>query len=506
MLEVSNALHLANRLGFGPAPGQLDHIRQLGTSDYIEEQLKAQLRPPETLQQLLNGLPSFGKSTFELYRDNWWKARAVMGSRQNASRAEKKQYKKLFKVMTREVGPEVRMARIARAIANPNQLQEALVDFWFNHFNVYEKKNLVKIWVGAFEEEAIRPHIFGKFGDLLLATAKHPAMLVYLDNWRNSAPGVALGHGKQKDTGINENYAREVMELHTLGADGGYTQSDVTALAHILTGWTVGAEGEFAQDERDDAPDDEHRIRGGFRFAARRHDSSPQIFLGKRYTGAGAGEGEEALLALARHPSTARHISFKLAQYFVADQPPELLVSYLASVFSKTDGDLRAVLRDLLTSNAFLDPANAGRKFKTPYRYVVSMARAVGMDPRKAAPLAEELKELGQPIYECVTPDGYACTESAWLDPDAMTRRISFAVKFGSGAYLQDYLADIGYGRMSKRTHLQPEGDGGTPLDPDKLLAVSGIALGAASRAAIAKAPRSEQAGLILGSPEFMRC
>jgi uncharacterized protein (DUF1800 family) len=499
MLDGAMALHLSNRLGFGPAPGQLDQIKSAGFEDYVETQLHPQPQKlPPALDRQLRSIPTFGKNTFDLYREHWWKLDARTPSGQKLA----KEQLKLMKVVTAEVAPQIRMARLARSIASPYQLHEALVDFWFNHFNVYARKKEVKIWIGAYEEEAIRPHTLGRFSDLLLATAKHPAMLVYLDNWRNVAPGSGRQQGKM--SGINENYAREVMELHTLGVDGGYTQSDVTSLAHILTGWTVGFErGSDAGD-----PSEEnwrHVIRGGFHFAPQRHDASPQTLLGRKFAGADVGEGEAALLMLAHHPSTARHVSFKLAQYFVLDQPPQQLVDAMAETFRKTDGDIRAVVRTMLESRTFRDPSTFGRKFKTPYRYVVSAARAVGEDPAKAAPLAETLKQLGQPLYECVTPDGYACTESAWLDPDAMMRRISFAVKFGSGAFAQAYLTNAGYGTMSKKVHLQPEEAGGTPVDPDKLLDTLGLEISSTTRAALAKMAKPERAGAILGSPEFMR-
>lgn len=498
MLDSATALHLANRLGFGPAPGEIDRIRQLGFDGYLDAQLNSKTgQLPPSLTAQLHSLPVFGKNTFELYRDYWFRAQVRMPSGQKRPKDEIR----AMKVLTAEVGPQVRMARLARAIASPHRLQEALVDFWFNHFNIYQHKQLDRVWMGAYEEDAIRPNTLGKFSDMLLATAKHPAMLVYLDNWRNVAPGVSARH---KANGINENYAREVMELHTLGVDGGYTQSDVTSLAHILTGWTVDAQGSAAGMSDAEAADDSRVVRGGFAFRPRWHDHAPQTLLGRQFANRDLKDGEAALLMLARHPSTARHISFQLAQYFVMDKPPSDLVSEMASVFERTDGDLRAVTRAMLESRAFRDPANFGRKFKTPYQYVVSVARVSGLDPRNAAPLAEELKALGQPLYGCVTPDGYACTEAAWLDPDAMVRRLSFAVKFGTGAYMRAHLADIGYGSMNKNVQLQPD-DGTIPLDSDRLLATAAIDLTGKTRAALAKAPRNERAGLILGSPEFMR-
>lgn len=497
MIDTAAALHLANRMGFGPAPGEMDGIRKAGFEGYLEQQLTsnpAQL--PQPLQAQLRTLPAFGKNTFELYRDYWFRTRI-----RDASGAKRpKDQIKLIKQLTAQVGPQVRMARLMRAIGSPHRLHEALVDFWFNHFNVYERKQLDRIWTGAYEEEAIRAHASGPFADLLLATAKHPAMLVYLDNWKNVAPGVR-GHGKMN--GINENYAREVMELHTLGVDGGYTQSDVIALAHILTGWTVGAQ--FGDAHPVDSGWGAGVVHGGFAFRPRFHDASPQTMLGRRFPNRDQADGEAALLMLADHPSTARHISLKLAQYFVADRPSSALVDEMAGVFKKTNGNIEAVARTMFTSAAFRDPSNFGQKLKTPYQYVISVARISELDPQYAGPLGEELKSLGQPIYGCVTPDGYACTESAWLDPDAMVRRVAFAVKFGTGAYKRPYLAKGGYGTMNKKIGAEPE-DGAVPIDADRLVAALGGELDPKTRTAVSKAAKPLRAGLILGSPEFMRC
>jgi len=471
MLDNPTALHLANRLGFGPAQGSLAHIGGLGFDGYVDEQLNPKTNQlPDALQSALHAIPSYGKDTPTLYRDFWWRVQM-----QNPGKPTREE-RRMLKPITNQVPDQSRTARLMRAIASPWQLQETMVEFWFNHFNVYEKKQACRIWTGAYEDEAIRPHTLGRFSDLLLATARHPAMLVYLDNARNVAPvpGGTTDNPRRKLTGINENFAREVMELHTLGVDGGYTQADVTALAYILTGWTVGGDRETGEP-----------IKGGFHFAVARHDPSPQTLLGRRFSG-GEEEGQAALLMLAHHPSTARHISFKLAQYFVADQPPAQLVSAMAQEFQKTDGDLRAVMRTMLSSKEFRDPAGFGKKFKTPYQYVVSSARATGHDFHDVQGLIATLRQLGQPLYGCVTPDGYACTQSAWLDPDAMMRRISFAVSFGNGAY-------SGQGNA-------------TPADGGRLLETIGPELSAATRAALAKTSKPLWAGAILGSPDFMRC
>jgi len=494
MLDRTAALHLANRLGFGPAPGELERIQSLGFDGYVNEQLNPQTSElPPALEAQLKKLPSFGKNTFQLYRDYYWKMLD--------DEKMDKSMRGLMKFAMKSVVPEWRLARMARGIASPHRLHEALVDFWFNHFNVYEHKGLDKLWVGAYEEEAIRPHTLGKFSDLLLATARHPAMLIYLDNAKNTAPLTGPGAGKNDKGGINENYAREVMELHTLGVDGGYTQADVTALAHVLTGWTVGVEGYDA----DYSGRGRSGVRGGFRFVPRWHDRTPQTVLGRRFANADQSDGEQALLMLAHHPSTAKHVSFQLAQYFVADKPDPALVNDMAAAFRKTDGDVKEVARTMFLSKAFRDPANIGKKFKTPYQYVVSVARLAKLDTKYAAPLAEALKPLGQPIYGCATPDGYACTEGAWLDPDAMMRRLSFAVRFGRGDYTQPYLAEVGYGTMGKPMRIDPAASG-APLNADEMLQILGSELSSKTRASVLQAARTDRAGLILGSPDFMRC
>ena len=258
-------------------------------------------------------------------------------------------------------------ARILRALLSPRQLNEVMVDFWFNHFNVFSGKGLDDVWIGNYEEQAIRPFVLGRFRDLLFATTKHPAMLVYLDNALSTAPGSPGARGRQK--GLNENFAREVMELHTLGANGGYTQEDVVTLARVLTGWGVNP------------PNARMFPEYAAVFEGARHDYSPKVFLGHPLKSRGKAEGEEALDILAHSPATAHHIAFELAQYFVADEPPPGLVERLAARFLETDGNIREVLRTLFASNEFWD--SRGAKYKTPYQFVISAVRAAGVSPGK---------------------------------------------------------------------------------------------------------------------------
>jgi uncharacterized protein (DUF1800 family) len=490
MIDKAAALHIANRLGFGPAPGDLAHIAASGFESWLENQLHPQ--PSQTsadVAAVLKSLPSFGKDCATLYEQYWWRAQVP------DPKALPKEQKKELKKRERRVMVESQTARLARAVGSPWQLHEALIEFWFNHFNVYEKKGPIRIWVGAYEEEAIRPHVLGRFSDLLLATARHPAMLIYLDNARNMAPQTNAKQndaivrsnpkGKSKTHGINENYAREVMELHTLGVDGGYTQADVISLAHILTGWTVGA---GADADSSAAIDHYGKAKGAFRFAPRRHDPSPEKLLGRTFSGDDEREGESALLMLASHPATAHHISVQLAQYFVSDQPDSSLVDAMAETFRNTGGDLRAVTKVMATHSQFLAPANVESKFKTPYRYVVSAARASDLAPSAVGPLSAVLEDLGQPLYGCVTPDGYACTQSAWLDPSALLRRLAFAMRLGAGQFRST------------------EAAGSTPLDPEPLQEMLEPLLSRTTLSALAQTPREKRAGAILGSPEFMRC
>jgi uncharacterized protein (DUF1800 family) len=361
-----------------------------------------------------------------------------------------------------------------------------MVDFWFNHFNVYAQKGLDHLWTGAYEQEAIRPFALGRFRDLLGATARHPAMLFYLDNWQNSAPGTGRG-GKRR--GLNENYARELMELHTLGVDGGYTQNDVIALARIFTGWGLGGPRVGAG-------------RGGFYFDPKRHDNGEKIFLGQTIAGRGMSEGEQALDILARSPASARHISYKLAQYFVADDPPPALVERLARRFTDTDGDIRAVLTTLFQSTEFHDPRNRGNKFKTPYQYAVSAARAAGEPVVNARPLAGWLTQQGMPLYGCLTPNGYKNTQDAWLNPDAMTRRINLAtalasgrVPLGTAMIAAPFATKVG----------ERDSSDVAPLDWTALAHTMGERFSSPTRGAIDVAPERLRAALILGSPDFMR-
>ncbi|MBZ0188581.1 MAG: DUF1800 domain-containing protein, partial [Candidatus Obscuribacterales bacterium] len=383
-LERDRARHMLNRIAYGPRPQDIDRVLQFGIDKYIEQQLDPQSIPePEALKKIVADSPALTRTPAQLFLQ--YGRQAVMAAngmpkRRGKTKAgtpapafsketikEREELQKQMRENSKLMYKQVTEARLMRAVYSPRQLEEVMTDFWFNHFNVSFDKGLDRLWIGAYEQTAIRPYALSKFNDLLLATSHHAAMLFYLDNWQNTSDSASK---RGRFAGLNENYARELMELHTMGVDGGYTQKDVVALARILTGHGlqsrqsllrtgVGAES-----------------RSGYYFDARRHDFSDKVFLGRTIKGEGEKEIQKALAILARHPATARHISFKLAQYFVADNPPEALVERLATSYKQSDGDIKAMLRVILKSEQFWDSKNTGGKYKTPYRYLISSLRA----------------------------------------------------------------------------------------------------------------------------------
>jgi len=343
---------------------------------------------------------------------------------------------------------ELMQSKILRATYSDRQLEEVMTDFWFNHFNVFINKGADRYLITSYERDVIRPHVFGKFKDLLLATAKSPAMLFYLDNFQSVGPDSDFAkngpggqrrkqaarfnwrrgkwvnpprpqNAKQQNrrNGLNENYAREVMELHTLGVDGGYTQKDVTELAKVLTGWTIK----------------EPRRGGGYEFNDRMHQPGKKLVLGKEFKDDGEREGEKALEMLARQPSTARFISTKLAMRFVSDDPPKPLIDRMAQTFTKSDGDIREVLRTMFQSPEFWALASYRAKVKTPLEFVVSALRATNADVTNAVPIAQALNRMGMPLYGMQPPTGYSMKAEAWVNSAALLNRMNTALALGAG-------------------------------------------------------------------------
>lgn len=400
---------------------------------------------------------------------------------QDGNQLDKKALQQMIGEGYRQLYGQVTDARVKRDVYSPRQLEEVMTDFWFNHFNVSIDKGLDHIWVGSYEEEAIRPYAFGHFRDLLGATAHHAAMMFYLDNSQNSRSRdaqLAQGQKRGRLSGLNENYARELMELHTLGVDGGYTQRDVTELARILTGHGIINQRSVQRDP------EQMEDKFGFWFDRNRHDFADKILLGHKIKGRGDEEVEEALDILASHPSTAKHISYQLAQYFVADDPPAALVDKMASTFTSTDGDIKEVLRTMFKSKDFWDPKYYSGKFKSPYRYLISSLRASGAYIQNTQPLLGFLNQQGMPLYRCLTPDGYKNTQTAWLNSSTLVQRINFATALGSGRHPSATVAD---------------------MTPENLMGVVGIKPGSDTEAAVLSAPKQLKLSLLIGSPEFMR-
>jgi uncharacterized protein (DUF1800 family) len=477
-------IHLLNRLSLGIRPGEIEQVQKLGVDQYIQQQLNPDtIAEPAILTDRLSKLDTITLSPVELFQ------------RYNPNRKIDIQSpipgdQKFLQQQARQVTNQAIEARLWRSIYSQRQLNEVMVDFWYNHFNVHADKGIDKLWVGAYEQQAIRPYAMGKFRDLLGATARHPAMLFYLDNWQNSVPN---SNKKGRSQGLNENYARELMELHTLGVDGGYKQDDVIALAKILTGWGFKQPGQKVPDGY------------SFQFNSNRHDFSNKIFLGNNISGSGISEGEQALDLLSRHPKTARQISFKLAQYFVADNPPKSLVDKLYNRFVVSDGDIKLVLDTLFHSPEFWDTKYYGTKFKTPYQYAISSIRSTGTEISNPKPLNDFLKQQGMPLYGCPTPNGYKNTQDAWLNPDSMTRRINYATNLAKGKLPISASTTTAPNSPLLIQNSLPSALTIPIVDPVKLAATLGNNFSTQTQQAIAASNLDLRAALILGSPEFMK-
>jgi uncharacterized protein (DUF1800 family) len=503
------AVHVLNRLAFGPKPGDIARVSRMGVQAYIESQLNPESIPyPAALTERLRALDSVNRGAGELLGE--------FAAYQKQVRDEDEGAKQKRRAGIARITLDTAEARMLRAVDSPRQLEEVMVDFWFNHFNVFAGKGADRALIASYERDAIRPYVFGSFRALLGATAHHPAMLYYLDNYLSTAPGYVPGGRaklvaalapnapKAKARGLNENYARELMELHTLGVDGGYTQKDVTELARMLTGWTY---------------DQRAMVRSGetFRFDPQRHDAGTKTWLGREIPDQGQREGEYALDVLAMHPATAHHLSYQLAQYFVDDNPAPALVERMARTYLDTKGDIRAVLRTLFASEEFMAPANLGAKFKTPYQFVVSAARASATPVTNVAPLLSAMSQLGMPLYGCQTPDGYKNTQDAWLNPDALTRRITFATALAAGrlplASAPPSPAMLAAARPIQGAAPAPAEAmtmAGAPaaapvLDAAQLQATLGGAISSRTQGMVAGSPEPLRAAMLLGSPDFMQ-
>lgn len=390
------------------------------------------------------------------------------------------------------VADDLTEGKLLRAIYSTHQLEELMVDFWFNHFNVYLNKGSDRYTVPSYERDAIRPHVFGKFYDLLLATAQSPAMLFYLDNWQSVGPGT-----KDK-RGLNENYGRELLELHTLGVDGGYTQKDVIAVARCFTGWSIA----------------DPKKGGGFEYKDKVHDKGEKVVLGHVIAaGGGMSDGLEVLQLLASQPATAHFISLKLARRFVADDPPPSLVNRMADTFLRTGGDLRQVMRTMLLAPEFWSEGAYRAKVKTPFEMIVSAVRATGASVDSGYLLANEIQKLGEPLYRKVEPTGYSSSNAEWVSSAGLLDRMNFGLALAHNRVPGVKVDEAEWAREAAndpmelaRTILEDNPSEQTKAAIEKALGDEALQkqLAQNAKAGPPQVP-SLVAGLVIGSPDFQR-
>lgn len=522
-------LHALNRLTFGPQPGDAERVGKLGLKKWIDQQLHPEkLGENPELEEKLEALKSLNMAPGEMieryppqflikqYADGKialpgdpQSRAAIEGLVERYRQSKDQKQAEMRPVNLVAMTPEERRktmqstapqqavtydlweGKLYGAIYSDRQLAEVLDDFWFNHFNVFIDKGVERYMIGRYEREAIRPNVLGKFRELLEATAKSPAMLFYLDNWQSVGTYSVAGERARlngKTRGLNENYGRELLELHTLGVHGGYTQRDVIDVARCFSGWTIG----------------EPRLGGGFFYNDRMHDKNAKTVLGHRIkAGGGMNDGEEVLDILARQPATARHISFELAQRFVADDPPAALVERMSKTFLDKDGDIREVMRTMLEAPEFWSEGAYLAKMKTPLEMAVSAVRALDADVSDAFALSNRVAGLGEPLYRKAEPTGYSNAGADWMNSAALLARLNFAQALAQGKVR-------GIGVDTTRLAVDDN-------DPDKMAeALMLRAPGKQTRAAIDQAladqnravpaeRRQYLAGLVLGSPDFQK-
>ena len=550
LTKEQKIVHILNRTGFGPRPGDVERVRRMGLQNYLELQLHPSKIEDSAAESKLLGLKTLTMNSSELFEQY---PPRIQRKNSNAGKTfgeERKERGDLPEEMERSkpmalnapgrIIGELAQAKLLRAVYSERQLQEVMVDFWSNHFNVFAAKGANKWLITAYVRDVIRPHAMGKFKDLLAATAKSPAMLFYLDNWMSANPNASLDLSRlwklrsmrngvnprrrlgssgdpdgsdpkmendpaasskvKRKLGLNENYARELMELHTLGVDGGYTQQDIIEVARCLTGWTI-----FRP-----------RQDGEFKFARMLHDDGEKTVLGHRIeAGGGIRDGERVLEILARHPSTAKFIASKLARRFVSDEPAATLVGRVADVFKKTDGDIKAMLQAIFASPEFNSLAVYRTKVKTPFELVASSIRALAGETEGGVPLLRAVAQMGEPLYLCQPPTGYSDIAEAWVSTGALVNRLNFGlalagnrlpgtrvnleslVAAGTQApedWVQRLAAVILQGDLSTQTREALKKRFQSPVEASHDDAANDSAMGPA-----------KIAGLLLGSPEFQR-
>ncbi len=591
--------HTLNRLAYGPRPGDLERIKQMGLAKWIDQQLnpgsindaavEARLKVYPTLgmsiAQLIAGYPNpkqaakqagISREEFKaqqlarkraddgvtaMANDSLDQERAATsndGSVENMKSSSDLPSPMKQNPVTRgaagkdslsvdpnavpraisddskrpqRVVEELAMAKLTRAIYSERQLQQIMDDFWFNHFNVYANKGEVKWYLTSYERDVIQPHALGKFKDLVTATAKSPAMLFYLDNYLSADPKAAqhqaqqramhqmhrnpYGWGaprpahpdttgqqkpKKQERGLNENYGRELMELHTLGVDGGYTQKDVTEVARCFTGWTIEKPREYP----------------AFKFEEKLHDPAPKLVLGKKIHASGMKDGEQVIELLVKQPNTARFISTKLARRFVSDNPPPVLVDRMSKTFQKSNGDIREVMRTMIYSPEFWSRDAYRAKIKTPYELVVSSTRALGTDVDTPMPLVQWVNRIGEPLYQCQPPTGYSDKAESWVNTGALLNRLNFSLALAGNKVRgsrSDVIAFLGSDSSSdpklaldRAVQLLLDGQvAPTTIETLEKQLVSPQVVQAKLDDPIKQVDLGVVTGLVLGAPEFQR-
>src|SRR5580692_5031826 len=463
LTEDEAILHAMNRLAYGPRPGDVEQVRRAGLEKWIEQQLHPETINDADLNLRLERYPTLAMSSKRLLEEfpHPDQNAKQQGLTKEQAKQQYEDQQKAKQQLAKLQGPnriiaELSMAKVDRAVYSNRQLQAVMEDFWFNHFNVFANKGDDKWFLTAYERDTIRPHAMGKFSDLLLGTAKSPAMLFFLDNHLSADPAAvarmeaeknfrraryqgAFAGGsmptpgtfpgpatsgpppasnaaaaKKSDRGLNENYGREVMELHTVGVDAGYTQQDVIQMAECLTGWTIH----------------EPRKDPEFFFDEKIHGQGKKVVMGRTFNYGGEKDGEEALKMLANKPATAKFISTELARHFVSDNPPSSLIDRMAKSFTSSGGDIRVVLKTMIYSPEFWSREAYRSKVKTPFELVASTSRALNAEVTITLPLSQWVGRMGEPLYLCQPPTGYSDKSETWVNTGALLNRLNFALAF----------------------------------------------------------------------------
>jgi uncharacterized protein (DUF1800 family) len=523
------ARHVLDRLAFGPRPGDVERVSAMGIDRWIDAQLHPETIPDAEAERVLASMETQRKRAFELIADHPDPQEIQQRFGNRPADPRDSMMIKLSQQTVQRLASQIATVRIVRAVVSERQLLEVMTDFWENHFSVYAPKSPNRYSMIEYDRDVVRSHALGKFRDLLGAVAKSPQMLFYLDNWQSGVDSLHPTSAEERidarrrtmasDTlfaafaspihrrprGINENYARELMELHTLGVDGGYTQHDVQEVARALTGWTI------------DSPN----LGGDFVFRADMHDAGQKVVLGHTLAaGRGIEDGDEVLDILARSPATAHYITLKLARHFVSDDPPPALVDRCARAFTTSDGDIRETLRCIVTSREFLSRAAYRAKVKTPFELVTSALRAMNAPPDTTPRQTQLVAQLGQPIYGRLTPDGWPDRGDAWMNTGAIMNRINFGLRLAGGQVAGVRLADWPATARLRQLPVEEQVNGvvdellgGDVSTETRAILLSGEnPTGMTTLRPVASSKGAPQAsglagivGLALGAPEFQR-